>query len=245
LASLQEGLTLAEKLGDEGFMCRFLNTLGWVHIECGDLDLGLELSARGLELARRDRHATGAERAAFTLLNEGDAFMAKGDLAAASEKLEEALQIVKHPPPSRWMTWRYSTHCYVSLGELALAREDPESANGFADRSLEIAVPTRSRKFESRAWRVKGESATMRRQWDEAEEALRRSLAIAQEIDEPRQLWNSHISIARLNGELKRVEVADRSYRAANEILDRLLGNVRDPGLRVGLELQLRSLREL
>jgi class 3 adenylate cyclase/tetratricopeptide (TPR) repeat protein len=244
-AALREGLTLAEKLGDEGFMCRFLNTLGWVHIECGDLDLGLEVSARGLELARRDRHATGAERAAFTLLNEGDAFMARRDLAAASEKLEEALQIVKHPPPSRWMTWRYSTHCYVSLGELALARGDPASANGFADRSLEIAVPTRSRKFESRAWRVKGESARMHRQWNEAEEALRRSLAIAQEIDELRQLWKSHSSIARLNGELKRAEAADRSYRAANEILERLRGNVRDPGLRVGLELQLRSLREL
>jgi class 3 adenylate cyclase/tetratricopeptide (TPR) repeat protein len=245
LAALREGLSLAEKLGDEAFICRYLNTLGWLHIECGDLDLGLGLNARSLELARRDRHATGAERAAFTLANEGDAFMAKGDLAAASEKLEEALQIVRHPPPSRWMTWRYSTHCYVSLGELALSRGDPVTADGFADQSLQIAVPTRSRKFESRAWRVKGESARMRRHWDEAEEGLRRSLAIAQEIDEPRQLWKSHASIGRLNRELKKIEAADRSYHAANEILGRLLESVRDPGLRVGLELQLHGLREL
>ena len=244
LGALREGLSLAEKLGDQAFMCRYLNTLGWLHIECGDLDPGLELNARSLELARRDKHATGAERAAFTLLNEADAFMAKGDLAAASEKLEEALQIVRHPPPSRWMTWRYSTHCYVSLGELALARGDPATAEGFADQSLEIAVPTRSRKFESRALRVKGESAMMRRHWDEAEGALRQSLAIAQEIDEPRQLWKSQVSLGRFNGELKRVEAADRSYRAANEILERLLGNVRDPGLRAGLESQLRGLRE-
>jgi hypothetical protein len=85
----------------------------------------------------------------------------------------------------------------------------------------------------------------MRRRWDEAEEALRRSLAIAQEIDEPRQLWKSHLSISRLNRELKKVEAAQRSYGAANEILERLLGNVHDPGLRTGLELQLRGLREL
>ena len=245
LGALREGLSLAEKLGDEGFMCRYLNTLGWLHIECGDLDPGLELNAKSLELARRDQHATGAERAAFTLLNEADAFIAKGDLAAASDKLGEALQIVRHPPPSRWMTWRYSTHCYVSLGELALARGDPATADGFADQSLEIAVPTRSRKFESRAWRVKGETAMMRRHWDAAEEALRQSLAIAQEIDEPRQLWKCHVSISRLNRELKRVEAADRSHRAASAILERLLGNVRDPGLRAGLELQLRGLREL
>src|SRR5262249_50650038 len=182
LGALREGLSLAEKLGDEAFMCRYLNTMGWLHIECGDLDPGLALNARGLELARRDQHATGAERAAFTLCNEGDGFIVKGDLAAASEKLGEALQIVRHPPPSRWMTWRYSTHCYVSLGELALARGDPVSADGFADQSLQIAIPTRSRKFESRAWRVKGESARMRRHWDEAEEALRRSWAIGQDV---------------------------------------------------------------
>jgi len=244
LGALREGLSLAEKLGDQGFVCRNLNTLGWLHIECGDLDPGLELNARSLELARRDKHATGAERAAFTLLNEADAFIAKPDLAAASEKLREALQIVRHPPPSRWMTWRYSTHCYVSLGELALARGDPAAADGFADQSLEIAVPTRSRKFESRAWRVKGESARMRRRWDEAEAALCQSLAIAQEIDEPRQLWKSYLAIGRLNQERKKVEAADRSHHAANEILERLLGNVRDPGLRAGLELQLRGLRE-
>ncbi len=244
LGALREGLSLAEKLGDQAFMCRYLNTLGWLHIECGDLDPGLELNARSLELARRDKHATGAERAAFTLLNEADAFIAKGDLAAASEKSGEALHIVRHPPPSRWMTWRYSTHCYVSLGELALARGDPATADGFANQGLEIAVPTRSRKFESRAWRIKGESAMMRRHWDEAEEALRQSLAIAQEIDEPRQLWESQESLGRFNRERKREEAADRSYCSANEILERLLENVRDPGLRAGLESQLRGLRE-
>jgi len=84
----------------------------------------------------------------------------------------------------------------------------------------------------------------MRRRWDEAEAALRQSLAIAQEIDEPRQLWKSYLAIGRLNQERKKVEAADRSHHAANEILERLLGNVRDPGLRAGLELQLRGLRE-
>jgi hypothetical protein len=84
----------------------------------------------------------------------------------------------------------------------------------------------------------------MQRRWDEAEEALRQSLAVAQEIDEPRQLWKSHVAIGRLDQERKRVEAADRSYRAANGILERLLESVRDPGLRAGLELQLRGMRK-
>jgi hypothetical protein len=37
LATLEEGLALAEKVGDEVWRHRFLNTRGWLSIECGDL----------------------------------------------------------------------------------------------------------------------------------------------------------------------------------------------------------------
>jgi len=33
------------------------------------------------------------------------------------------------------LTWRYATHCYASLGDLALARGDLSRANEFADES--------------------------------------------------------------------------------------------------------------
>jgi hypothetical protein len=90
---------------------------------------------------------------------------------------------------------------------------------------------------------VKGESAKMRLHWDEAEEALHQSLAIAQEIDEPRQLWKSHVAIGRLNRERKRVEAADRSYGAAKAILEPLLKSVREQGLRAGLDPAARLAR--
>ena len=124
LRVLEEGLLLCEKLGNELELNRLLNTLGWLHIECHDLDRGLAFSAQGLELARRSRHATGFERVAFNLADQADAFLNKGDLALASEVLDEAINIVEHPPASRWMTWRYATHCLASLGELWLARGD-------------------------------------------------------------------------------------------------------------------------
>src|ERR1051326_8721096 len=61
----------------------------------------------------------------------------------------------------------------------------------FADQSLEVAVPTRSRKFESGAWRVKGESATFRGAWGEAEEASGRALSIAEAIGHLRHTWSA------------------------------------------------------
>jgi class 3 adenylate cyclase/tetratricopeptide (TPR) repeat protein len=235
LAALHEGLALAEKSGDEAYLARILNTLGWLHIDCHDFAPGMELSERGLVLARSSRDATGPERAAFTLINEGDALVAQGELELATEVLGEAHHIVRHPPPSRWMTWRYATHCHVSLGELALARGDLARAVRCADACLEIAVPTRSRKYESQAWRLKGGCAARRQIWDEAQAALARALLVATEIGEPRQMWQSHAALAALHRARGAGVEADRSARAAGGILERVRSQVSDPGLAAGL----------
>jgi tetratricopeptide (TPR) repeat protein len=239
LAALEEGLALAEKVGDDAFIPRFLNTVGWVRIECGDYAAGVDLSQRSYEATQRSSragHGTGAERRSFIRNNQAEAWMAQGDLAAAADALEESHHVVRHPPPSHWMTWRYSTHCYAGLGQLALLQGDPGRARRFADQSLEIGVPTRSRKFESWAWRIKGESATARHAWDEADDALRRSLAIGEGIGQPRQTWLSQLALGRLDAARGRRDDALGRYRAAWAIITGLRAATRDPGLRAGLE---------
>ena len=239
LAALGEGLALAEKIGDDAFISRFRNTVGWLRIDIGDFARGIELSEQSYEETNRSSragHGTGAERRAFIRVNEADAWMAQGDLAGAAAALEEAHHTVQHPPPSRWMTWRYATHCYASLGQLALLRGDSERARRLADQSLETAVPTRSQKYESWAWRIKGESATARRAWDEAEEALGRALAIAEAIGQPRQTWMSQFALGRLDAAQGRRQDALGRYRAAWTLIEGLRSRTRDPGLRAGLE---------
>jgi class 3 adenylate cyclase/tetratricopeptide (TPR) repeat protein len=244
LDALTGGLAIVEKIGDPHYISRFLNTLGWLRIECGDLAAGLAVSARALTLARGSRHATGFERVAFTRINEADAHIAGGDVRAAADALGEARHIVQHPPASRWMTWRYATHCWVSLGELALVRGDLAQAGSFAEQSLEIAVPTRSRKYESRAWRLRGEIAAARRAWDDAEDCLRRALQIAQEIGHPRETWRTHVALGRLAGARGQPDAASGHYGAARELVDPILAAVTDPGLRRGLE-QSPDVREI
>jgi class 3 adenylate cyclase/tetratricopeptide (TPR) repeat protein len=239
LAALDEGLALAEKIGDDAYIPRFLNTLGWLRIDCGDFALGVELSELAYEHTNRSSragHGTGAERRAFIRNNEADALIAQGDLVGAGEALNESLHTVQHPPPSRWMTWRYATHCYASLGQLALLRGDAAAARRWADQSLELATPTSSRKYESWAWRVKGESATALRAWDEAEAALRRAKAIAESIRQPRSTWHSEAALGRLQAVRGRREDALAHYRAARALISALRGGLRDPGLRAGLE---------
>jgi len=162
--------------------------------------------------------------------------MAQGDLAGAAEALEETLHTIQHPPPSRWMTWRYTAHSYAGLGQLALLRGDPERARRLADQSLEVATPTASRKYESWAWRIKGESATARRAWGEAEDALGRARALAETIGQPRQSWMSQVAIGRLHAARGRREEALGHYRAAGTIIAGLRAGTQDRGLRAGLE---------
>ena len=236
LTAFREGLALTEKMGNEGELTRFSNTLGWLHIDCGDLERGIAISERSVELARKSHHATGFERAAFALVNLGDAFLEKGDLALASNVLDEAFHIVEHPPASRWMTWRYATHCLVSLGELSQARGAGAQAGRFADRCLEIAVPTRSRKYEVRAWLLKGEIALARGRSDEAERALRLALTIALDIAEPRQTWRAYAALGRLHAARRDGDAARRAYHAARQVAERVKSELRDPQLRAGLD---------
>jgi class 3 adenylate cyclase/tetratricopeptide (TPR) repeat protein len=236
LAALEEGLALAERAGDERFTSRYVNTLAWLRIDCGDWDRGLALGLRALEMARRSRHATGLERVAFIQANQSVALVARGDLASAGEVLEEVHHIVQHPPPSRWMTWRYSIHCFASLGELWLARGEPDRADRFADQSLEIAVRGGAAKYESRVWRLKGECALARRRWDEAEPALRRALEIARAIGEARQLWKGHEALGRLHHARGNAEAARDCHAAGAAVVENVLAKTHDAGLRAGVE---------
>src|SRR5262249_39103839 len=209
LAHLDESRTLSEKAGEEVFLHRTLNTLGWLWIELGDLERAVEFNQRGAEGGRkRSDHETQAN----SEINLGDAFLVRGDLPLARETLEGVHRLVKDPATSEWMRWRYSTHLFASLGDLWLARGDPERARAFADQCLELAERSGARKNLVKGWRLAGEIATARRQWDEAAQALRRALDIAEAIGNPTQLWKTHMAWGRLLDETgKRVE-AHTSY---------------------------------
>jgi hypothetical protein len=127
-------------------------------------------------------------------------------------------------------------HCFATMGELALARGDLDAAARLADQSLGIAVSSGSRKYESRSRRLTGGVATARKRWDDADAALRESLAVAEAIGEPRQTWMSLAALGRLHRLRGQPDGADRHYRAARDLVDQILSAVSEPGLHRGLE---------
>jgi tetratricopeptide (TPR) repeat protein len=134
------------------------------------------------------------------------------------------------------MKWRYSAHLFASLGELWLARGDTTKAKEFSQQCLELATRSNSRKYLVRGRRLQGEIALARRQWAEADTALRAALESAKAIGNPPQLWKTHLVIGRFHDELGRVEAARHAYRAARDVIEHVKANLRNTDLRTGLE---------
>jgi tetratricopeptide (TPR) repeat protein len=235
LRDLEEGIAVAERIGDRGFMPRMMNTLGWLHIECDDIERGIDVTARAAAFALDIRHATGVEMYTFCTVNLGDAFLAKGDLELAGEKFDEARRIAEDPKTHEWMKWRYTLHLHASLGEYWLARGDHRRAVEFAARSLAGSRPTRSLKYVARALRLLGDVARRDRRWDDAERALRESVEVARAIAHPNQTWKTELALARLRAATGRRDAAAESLAAARRTIEGLRGGVRDARLLAGL----------
>jgi tetratricopeptide (TPR) repeat protein len=233
LAMFEEGLALAEKVGDANFSPRYLNSLGWLHIECGSLDRAGDLNQRA---AAGGRDRGDHESIANAELNLGDIFLMKGDLVLAQEMLDSVHHLVRDPATSDWMRWRYSMHLCASLGELWLARGDPTRAQEFVAQCLDIATRTNSRKYVVKGWRLQGEIARARRQWDEAEGWLRQALPLAQTVGNPPQLWKTHLALGHLHAAARRPDPAQQAYQDARAVIERVKVNIQNPKLRASLE---------
>jgi tetratricopeptide (TPR) repeat protein len=230
---VHEGLALCEKVGDEVLYQRDLNVLGWLWGELGDVDRSIEYNRRCAEGARK---RGDPETVANAEINVGDAFIARGELALASEVLEGVLRLVKDPATSDWMKWRYSTHLFASLGDLCLARGEHDRARAWANQCLEIATRTNARKNLVKGWRLRGQIATASRQPDEARIALDQALATARQIGNPSQLWKTHAAVGRFHEAAGRREEALAAYRAAREVLDGVRTRLQNVELRAALE---------
>jgi tetratricopeptide (TPR) repeat protein len=233
LASVEEGIVLSERIGDEVYHHRLLNTLGWLLIECGDLDRTLDLNRRGAEGARK---RGDPETIANAELNLGDIFLAQSDFTLGQEFLDGVYHLAHDPSTSKWMRWRYSMHLFASLGELWLARGDLAKAQEFAGQCLDIASRTTSRKYLVRGKRLQGEIALARRQWDDAETWLRQALTLAEAVGNPTQHWKTHLALGRFHTATKQPEKARQAYHAACEVIDHMQARVQHPALRTSVE---------
>jgi class 3 adenylate cyclase/tetratricopeptide (TPR) repeat protein len=233
LSIFSEGLTLAEKVGDEIFRNRMLNCTGWVHAECGNVEGAIQFNEEGLG---QSRERGDPEVIANCELNLGDAARTQNELSLALEYFESVFRLARKPSTSDFMKWRYSQHLFAGLGEAVLASDDPAKADDFCNHCLELAIRTDSKKYLVRGWRLKGEIAKARLDWEGAEEALCKAVNLAKQVGNPTQLWKTHLALGELYHDTQRTDAARTSFAAARNVLDRIGGSLQTPELKRGFE---------
>jgi tetratricopeptide (TPR) repeat protein len=237
LGLLQDGLALAQKVGDANYTPRSLNSLGWLYMECGALDRAWELNQLA---ATQSRQRGDHEMIANAELNLADILMHRGDLPLARELLESVERLIVDPVNSGWMRWRYSLHWLASLADHALARGAWDEARAHAERCLVDARRTRSQKYVAKASRTLAEIALARRQWAEAGAALRTAHHVAESIHQPTQIWKTHVVRARLARAQGDADSALQAMQAAERVVAALKSGVHDPELRAALHVSVK-----
>ena len=148
---LKSGLNHLE-IGDETFWRpRFLNTLGWVLCQAGDIEEALRLNEQALEEALPTNNPETIHNAE---INVGENHLQMGNLDKAREVLENAWDKVKGPGIP-YVRWRYKIRLFIALAELYERTGERKKALNFANNALKMAIDKGAKKHEARALYVK------------------------------------------------------------------------------------------
>ena len=228
LTCFTDGLSLAERVGDEAIHHRLLNCLGWLYADLGDLDYAETLNDRSARVGRRRRDPGTQPNAE---LNLAEIFLSRGELERAQDQYDSVYRYWRNPP-SQWMRFRYSIRMFAGMGTLALARGDLARARAHNAECLDLATRTGSRKNLVKSWRLAGEIARADRDLDRARQHLQTSRDLAAALGNPVQHWKSELTLAQLLQHAGREDDARQAIAGAWSVMQHVRRSLRDDRLR-------------
>jgi len=144
---LKAGLKQLEGVDDQFWRPRFLNTLGWVHAETGELNDAVRLNKQSLKEAINTGEPEVIHNAQINL---GENYLALGDLSKAKKILERVWEEVRKPGIS-YTLWRYKTRFFIVMGELYGKLGDNKKGLDFIRRALNLARKSGAKKQTAQA----------------------------------------------------------------------------------------------
>jgi tetratricopeptide (TPR) repeat protein len=128
--------------------------------------------------------------------------------------------------------------------QILLHRNELGRAEAFIQNNLESAQKKHTRKREGSFLRMMGEVRIRHNEFEKAIENFREAIVILKEVENPRQLWRAHASLAAAYSKLKRFSEEQEQWGAAAEIILNTANDLSDRQLREGF-LKATSIRKI
>ena len=226
IATLNEGIKMAQRNGDRFWYPRLPNCIGWIHRELQDFDHALEYDQQGLEVGR-EHHVLEAE--ANSLINLGIDFDHTGKSEETLSRFHEAESIFER---DAWFRWRYNIRLQAGTCEHWLARGDLDQASEYAGKLLDVATHYQARKYIAVAHRLFAETAMARGDLSTAEKKLNAALELLREYPAPLVAWKTYALLGRLHSQSGDPSSARDAFAEAAAIVNSIAANTADEALR-------------
>ncbi|MBI3942567.1 MAG: DUF2791 family P-loop domain-containing protein [Chloroflexi bacterium] len=168
-------LEIRERIGDANGEATVSNNLGELHLIQGRFDEAGECFKRCLDSWQHTGYRVGI---ALSYRNLALVCLKREQWDTALVHLESSLKILQEIGSRGWLLAEVHRH----LAEVYLGLNQPDSAQDYAQKALDLAVSREIKLVEGSARRVLGQLYRRQSKWEEAELYLRDSLRISEEV---------------------------------------------------------------
>ncbi len=196
--TVESGIELAEKNGNQPWRALFAAMLGWLQMQAFDFAGARRIAEHLLE--------THAEEPAGQVRTMATLTIAYSDLAIGQP--ERALQLFlkvrdRQTTPKFFLQWYWRMISEFGLVGAYLSLDDLEEAGAAANQFLEDALTTADPALRAPAWDAVARVAARKGDVAEALECMQQAFASIQNHDLPSVAWRLHATSARLHAQAR------------------------------------------
>ena len=237
IAIIRNGIDVCEKFGAHVFLGSLYNTLGYCYSEIYQIDQAKKYNLKSEEIARRLFVKYPMSRGQLAhVLGQADTSLVEnlldeGNVDAAWERIK-AFQKEAKSEDFFYNRYQWESRMNYLAAQVLLLRNDIDQAETIIQENLKKVRKDLMKKREGSFLRVLGEVQIRRNENENAITTLNESIQILKEVENPRQLWQAHASLASAFTKIGRHSEAKEQWGVTAAIIQNTADGLSDRDLR-------------
>ncbi len=238
---LDDGIIFAEEAGEFQTMASISISLGWVYNELCQPNKAIPYIIKALNKIEELINTSGKDDnsiyhvEANARIDLAEHLLICGDFDKARKGFED-IESKFENSDYFLVRNRWRARCRLGLAELWLSNDDTNRAQRYYDDANADGWIERFpfRKYQVRAGRINGALLSASDRPKDAEIELKRTLKIALDLDNPTQIWKTHLSLGNLYVKLEEPRQAKTQYGHAVQVVEGIADGLTDIELKEG-----------